>query len=427
MRVTVMRIRAALTFALLALGACHGAGEAAGGPWISQSPGSVRQPDASVAAAANGLVAMVWIDVAQAGSSAVGYAFSTDGGSAFAPASVLASPGGAIASDPTVVAGADQSFSVSWVGYQADALGNPSNMHVYVARAEPGATAFGAPVEVTDPADPSSYDKPWIKLTGAGGLVITYQRVAAPLDVGVVLARSQDGVTWDRAFVADDPSGAVFRNLAYACASPDGERLWVTYLAGETTFDVRLARSDDGGATWAPEILVSAPGDPVAFDDPSCVAGSDDEVWVAYGLTGDAPFSSASVQKLDAVVLARSSDGGATVAARAAVQDAAAARYFMHPQLAGAAGGALDLVYYAGASGDDPDGSFRWSHAADPEAGFAPSVAVGAPIVFLQARADPRWVGDYPGVFTRGSDVYMGYAVNASGEAHAAFARATSP
>ena len=83
-------------------------------------------------------------------------------------------------------------------------------------------------------------------------------------------------------------------------------------------------------------------------------------------------------------------------------------------------------MYYAGASGDDPSGSFRRSRAAGPGAPFAPSVQVGAPVAFLSARADPRWVGDYPGVFARGSALYMGYVVNASGEAHVAFAEATA-
>ena len=425
-RMILGHLRSVLAFAPLALVACGGAGEAPGtSPWISQSPGWVRQPDAGVAAATNGLVALVWIDVAATGSSSIGYAFSRDDGATFAPPAVLASPGGAIASDPTVTVGADQSFSVAWVGYRVDSLGDPSDMHVYVARAMPGATTFGAPVEVTDPADPSIYDKPWIKATSTGSLVVTYQRVTSALEIGVVMARSDDGVIWDRALVADDPGGTVFRNLAYACQAPDGA-LWVTYVTGETSFDVRVARSEDGGVTWAPEIVVSAPGDPVAFDDPSCVA-DDGGVWVAYGLTGDAaPYSSGTVQKLDAMVLARVTAGSATVT-RTEVQDRAASPYFMHPQLAGEASGALDLAYYAGASDDDSGGSFRWSHAASPATGFAPSVAVGAPSVFLEDRDDPRWVGDYPGIFTRAGEVYLGYVVNASGDAHVAFSKAAAP
>src|SRR6185437_6100959 len=97
--------RAAVALASLTFAACSGASApaaAGGGPWISQSPGWARQADASVAAAANGLVALVWIDVAASGQSTVGYAFSTDGGDSFAPPTILASPGGRIASDPTV-------------------------------------------------------------------------------------------------------------------------------------------------------------------------------------------------------------------------------------------------------------------------------------------------------------------------------------
>ena len=132
---------------------------------------------------------------------------------------MLASPSGSIASDPTVAVAPDQSFYVSWVGYGADTLGTPSDMHVYAAWAPAGATRFGRPIEVTDPADGARYDKPWIRVTDAGTVVVAYQRVAPPLDVGIVAARSQDGATWERSFVADDPSGAVFRNLAYPCAA----------------------------------------------------------------------------------------------------------------------------------------------------------------------------------------------------------------
>ena len=104
----MMRMAIRVLFLLLALGplaGCGGAAEARSGPWISQSPGWVRQPDASVAAAADGLVALTWIDVAASGSSAIGYAFSTDDGASFAPPSVLASPGGARATKTCIALG----------------------------------------------------------------------------------------------------------------------------------------------------------------------------------------------------------------------------------------------------------------------------------------------------------------------------------
>ncbi len=128
--------------------------------------------------------------------------------------------------------------------------------------------------------------------------------------------------------------------------------------------------------------------------------------------------------KLDAVVLARSTDGGATVAARASVGDAAAAPYFMHPQIAGEAGGALDLGLLRRRLRRRPERELPPEPRRRSGGPFAPSVAVSAPVAFLSARADPRWVGDYPGVFALGSALYMGYVVNAGGEAHVAFAKA---
>jgi hypothetical protein len=149
-------------------------------------------------------------------------------------------------------------------------------------------------------------------------------------------------------------------------------------------------------------------------------------VWVAYGITGDAvPFSADHVSELDAIRLARTD--GQAASARLDAQDPLAGAYFMHPQITGEEGGAVDLVYYAGAADQDPDGSFRRSRAPSPAGGFAPSVVIDAPVVFLQARADPRWVGDYAGLFVQGGELYTAFAVNADGIAHVAFARAAVP
>jgi hypothetical protein len=379
-----------------------------------------------VAAAPNGNVAVVWIDVGQTGASNIGYTFSTDDGASFGAVFQLKSPGGRVSSDPTVAVDAAQNFWAAWVGYHVVGA-SPSDMHIYVAEAPAGSTTFGVPVEVSDPADTALYDKPWLTVTSTGELLVTYERDGMPLDYGIVMARSTDGVTWQRAAVADDPTGSVYRNLAFSCAPATGTRIWATYLAYDTALEARLAHSDDGGGTWSAETVVSAPGEAVAFDDPVCVADND-EVWISYGLTKDPlNMSSADASKLSAVRLAHSGDGGQTIDTRIDAHDPSAGTYFMHPLLVRESGGALDLTYYAGNMDKDPAGSFRRSRAAAPVTSFGPSVAVYQPLTFLVSRADLRWLGDYTGLFTRAGKLYLSFAVNDTGSAKIAFAEAMVP
>jgi hypothetical protein len=372
-------------------------------------------------------VAVAWIDVNPMGLSGIGYTFSTDDGASFAPPVILDSPNGGVASDPVIAVDAQGNFYVVWVGYKIDVMGTPSSMHIYVSKALAGTQAFGAPSEASDPLDTSLYDKPWITVTNTGTILVTYERDTNMVEFSLVAARSPDGVTWQRSFIADDPAGNVFRNLAFPCAPATGSRIWVTYLALDvSSTNVELAHSDDGGATWSPGIRVNLPGEPVAFDDPNCVAEKDD-VWVSYGLTHDPPDASAgSAPKLFSIQLAHSGDGQ-SIDTRTEAGDTMAAPFFMHPQIAREDSGAIDVVYYAGQDDEDAAGTFRRSRASIPASGFAPSVAVESPLTFLQARGDQRWLGDYTGIFWRAGELYTSYVTNLSGTAQIAFAKAPSP
>jgi hypothetical protein len=392
---------------------------------ISDTPSSFVQSETSVATFGPS-VAVVWIDVAMNGFSSIGYTFSTNDGASFGPVGLLKSPGGRVASDPTIVVDASQNFWASWVGYHVDNMGNPMDMHIYVAEAPAGSTKFGAPIEVSDPTDTSLYDKPWITVTNNGSLLVTYERQAMASDFGLIAAVSPDGLAWKRGFIFDDTTGNTFTNLALPCAPRDGGRVWATYLALTSGgIDVRLSHSDDGGLTWTGEIVVSAAGEPVAFDDPMCVA-ENNQVWVSYGLTMDMVDPSAgNANKLYAIRLAHSGDSGATIDTTMDVHDPLAGKLALHPQIFLEANGALDLTYYAGNFDNDTNGSFRRSRAASPAMGFGPSFVVDAPITFLQSRQTPAWLGDYTGLYARGTELYTSFAVNDTGASRIAFAKAT--
>jgi hypothetical protein len=396
-------------------------------PVISQSPGWFLQAETSVASAPNGFVAAAWIDVNQQNFSAIGYAISTDDGQSFAPIGHVKTPKGGVASDPVLAVDAAGNFWLTWVGYKIQGQ-NPTDMHIYVAKAPAGSTTFNDPIEASDPNDTALYDKPWITVTNGGEILVTWERDQMPQTFGLVAARSIDGTTFTQTIFQNDPTGQTFRNLAFPCAPRTGGRVWVTYLAYTNSgIDVRLAYSDDGGASWSPETIVNLPSEMVAFDDPTCVAEGN-EVWVSYGLTQDMIDPEAgSSDKLYAIRVAHSGDGGLTIDSRIDAQDSNAAKFFMHPQLAREEGGGLDLVYYAGNFDEDPNGSYRRSRAASFGGGFAPSVPVEYPLTYLQARGDPRWLGDYTGIFVRAGKLYTTYTVNTSGISSVAFGTAKLP
>jgi hypothetical protein len=406
-------------------------GEGGGAPdaqIISALPTSFLQAETSLARAPNGFVAVAWIDANLSGDTNIGYVISTDDGDSFPPPVILTSPGNRISSDPVIAVDASGNFYVTWIGYIIDTTGSLSDMHVYVAKAPKGSTAFGTPIEVSNPkASGAIHDKPWITVASDGTLVVTYA-VASGAGSSLVASRSKDGVQWTESVILQGSSA--FWNLAYPCAPRKGKRLWVTYLTviNDTKFNVGLTWSDDSGATWLPlaqHTTVSLPNDPVAFDDPTCVAAGN-EVWVAYGLTKDPVGESESVKSY-ALELAHAAGNGGKVDARVNVLDAANAPFIIHPQMVIEDSGSLDFTYYAGAFDGDPGGSYRWARAAISPKGSVPSAIVKAPITFLTDRGNAKWLGDYTGLFWAGSKIYTSYVVNTTGVSQIAFSKRAAP
>jgi hypothetical protein len=312
---------------------------------------------------------------------------------------------------------------MSWVGYYLGQSG-ATDMHVYVASAPAGSTTFGEPVEVSDPAAGTTLDKPWITVTSKGTLVVTYAETATG---SIYMARSADGKTWTRSTIEDGAAHTSFGNLLYPCPSDSG-RLYVAFIhVSGMGGGVRLRWSDDDGVTWpiANKTDVVGANEQAAFDDPTCVAHGND-VWVSYGVSQD-PFSEQQSAKLSGVRVAHSGNGGHLVDRRSNADDQSAATYSMHPQLTREEGGALDLVYYAGNQAADPSGSFRRVRSTDGGATWAPSEIVKEPIVFVQSRADQRWLGDYTGIAWRDGALYTSFADNAGAQSHVAFARTKLP
>lgn len=386
---------------------------------VSVSPKTAWEAETHVAVADNGFVAVAYIGLQKAaGQSTNGYTFSKNDGETFEAPQVLSSPGGRVASDPVLAADAAGNFYMSWVGFSVS-MGQPADMHVYVARAPAGTTTFGTPIEVTqNPMGQDSYDKPWILAENDGTLLVTYARVSSG---GIFAATSKDLSHWDNQKIVEDGS---FRNLVFPCQPESGSRVYAVYHAGA---GIGLRRSDDGGRSWpdANKSAVAAMTERPAFEDPTCAAAGDD-VWVSYGLSHDVSTEAVSA-KLYGIRLAHSPDGGRSIDGRYDAHDGDAGTFFLHPYLVREAGGALDLVYYAGTGENDDMGSFRRARSTDGGKSFAPSSAVHSPLTFLGARNSHKWLGDYAGLAAARGNLYTAFTDNSSGESHVRFYRTATP
>lgn len=377
---------------------------------ISSSPLSALEAETHVAVAPNGYVAAAWIGVEAGGSSTSGYRFSTNRGDSWLPVSKVDSPAGRVSSDPVLATDAQSNFYLVWIGFHVS-TGTPTDMATYVSIAPHGTTSFGAPVQVSDPADPStvSLDKPWITVTAAGTIIVTYAFFDPNGTATTIFAAtSQNGTTWSRTPVV---SGTGQRNLAMPCTA--GGRVWVVH--NDDVSGTLLHWSDDQGVTW-PSANAAPLGTPsnATFDDPSCVAASASSVWVEYESSTSGATASSTIE------VAHSTTGGTTFGASVNVQDTPLA---YHAQLALEPSGALDLVYYGGASEMDASGSYRRARSTNGGTTWTAGTVIKKPLTFLTDRTTQKWIGDYVGVATSGTDLFTVFTDNTTPASHVWFVR----
>lgn len=384
-------------------GADSGDGGAAH-PIISASALSDFETETHLAVAGDGTVLASFIAV-KAGVTKIGYAVRR-GGVWEAP-SQLEAPDGRRGTDPVVSVDASGRFYLSFAGLRRDAAGLPYDMRIYVARLEPSATAFSPPVDVSGPVPGDSIDKPWGTTDASGRLYVTWNDNAGQSQR---LSISEDG---GKTF-ATTTLGSTEGYLLYPCIDGKTGRLhvvhWVNGAIGHYS-------SDDQGKSWSGLGQVSLPSDdPATFDDPTCAADGG-KLWVAYGI-GTEPFDPAESPRALRIRIARSDDGGASFASHAFAEDAASGARFLHPQLARGDDGRFHLLYYAGAAASpDLEGSVRLASSNDGTL-FSESQVLKAPITFHGARPVPNWLGDYIGLVDQGGVRHVTYTDNSSGKSH---------
>jgi hypothetical protein len=386
---------------------------------ISTSTSSVAEAETHLAIAPDGSIAVVWIAIGQ-GAGAIGYTLSRDGGGTWSNPGTMGDPDGRESSDPVVAVDAQGAFYATWISFLRGAGGNPSDFVLYVARLAPGASAFSTPVAVDTF---TMGDKPWIVVTAAGTVLVTYMADVAGVST-LYAARSGDrGATWTKSTILAAPGGDS-ANFVVPCAPKTGARVWATYLSIEgNSFGQRLRWSDDDGATW-PAANSKYFADQASAVPSACAARGSD-VWVAYGRWRT--FPSQREAPLDEARVVHTTDG-VTFTRNVKATDDKTAKVYLQDLVVDDVTGDLVLTYYGGDKDGDPAGTLRRTFSKDKGATWAPSEPVVTPTVtFTADRGSLRWLGDYVGTFTRGSDYYVSYVDNTDRYMHIAFFKGVRP
>jgi hypothetical protein len=345
-----------------------------------------------------------WMDIG-VGGIANGFALSTDHGRTWSPAAAVSDV--LALGDP--VAAIDRAGAL-YYGY-LDGTCSPSgctNGHLWLARRAPGEAAFAPALDIS-PADPAEfYDKLWLMVAADGSLVATVAARAGEYPSNVdrlIVARSTDGLQWDRVEALPPRPMGQLAGIPHACASTSSGRIWLLHIDSETPIFARIRWSDEHGVTWPAANASSGFAPPAEVTtlqgyDLRCV-GEGDEVWVMHGVSGGAS-SGESIPPLDEIHLAYSQDGGKTFEHRAVLKEPG--RRYLRPEIVLEPGGALDLIAYTGSDEGDPAGAVRLWRSTDKGATFVEQPVLLEPIRFTGSRAGADWIGDYSGlVFHQGA------------------------
>jgi hypothetical protein len=222
------------------------------------------------------------------------------------------------------------------------------------------------------------------------------------------LVRSSSGAHWSAPISVND-SRSVFRNLAQPVFSSDGSSVvtWVEIvdqnsMFGSTSNRIWIQRFDAHGAKIGANVLVSGGTDSPPFEDPT-VTTFGNNVYVG--------FSSGGPMGAWDVLVATSTNGGASFQPSVKVNDDPTCATHFKNQVAVDAQGSLHVLYY-----DNRYGSGNVFHAVSPAAtgtqplAFGPSTFVNdVSFPFTTSRASSDWIGDYLGVWIAGGKIYAAW------------------
>ncbi len=394
--------------AFLLAAACGGGGDDAGAPGVPETPPLRQASSASPVAsgctggAASGTVYVnaevePWVAAdprdpnrllaawqqdrwSNGGARGLVAALSTDGGATWARTLLpMSRCGGALAgssgdferaSDPWIDIGPDGTAYVIGLALSGSALVAGSSNAMLASRSTDGGRSWSAPVALIRDGADAFNDKNSLTAdaTAAGFVYAVWDRLNAQGGGPTMFARSADaGVTWDvaRSIFTPAPPGGAGTGTSQTIGNrivvlPGGtERgalvnvfTQIDTVAGNSSVRIGLVRSLDKGQTWSAPVYVSelrsvGTRDAVSGQSvrdggilPAVAAAPDGTLWLAWQ---DARFTPGATH--DAIVIARSSDGGRTWSTPAAINRVPSAPAFT-PVLHVRADGLVGLLHF---------------------------------------------------------------------------------
>lgn len=274
-------------------------------------------------------------------------------------------------------------------------------------------------------------DKPWIGVNPLDdSLVVTWDQAASQVGpVNIRMARSTDGgKTWSAPMSVNDPGkrAQIDRNLAQIAFNQAGAGyiVWVEIdddLFGSTQNAVYLQAFNPDGTMSGANVKVTAGADSPVFDDPS-VAADRDNVYVG--------FISGTPRGVWDVRVAASLDGGATFTPSVKANDDPSCATHFHHQIVTDENGNVHAAWYDNRYLDG-NVFYAWSPPADRmnKLGFGRNQFVNdVAFTFTTRRDMANWLGDYLGLWSAGNEIYAAWTDNrAANRSHIYFARGKSP
>jgi hypothetical protein len=356
-----------------------------------------------LAAAPGGHLVSAWIAAAEG---AIGYAVSHDDGATWKQKLIPRDSIGREVSDPVIATDTQGNFYLTYLAFRRNAQGGAFDMKIRAHRLGWTEDEFGPSVDVDSSS--TGGDKPWIAVTRAGTVVLTYMVDRGGQNSEERMARSTDqGATWQVVRVSSAPG-----NFIVPCTSKTGDRVWATFIDFRTA-QVFLQWSDDDGQTWPSGNSRRISNNNVVVP-PSCAAQGE-EVWVAYPFvrnlqSQDQPADEYHVAHFDGKTLTDTTAYSKTVSHLGQI-------------IAEDLPGVLSLTLYTGAREGDRNGVLQRVRSKD---GGTTWTAISKPLTFTTRRDNEQWLGDYVGTATVGGKFYASYGDNSSGFTKIAFTKMES-
>jgi len=367
-----------------------------------------------------------------------GYAYSTDGGNSFTHARMPLTLGGQNLGDGTVALGPSGEFYFSEIAF--DSSTSFFNAIVGVTKSTDNGVTFSAPIDASTTAsnDSDFQDKPWITVDrGAsspfrGNVYVSWTDFTSANGNFINVARSVDGAASFQSPVAISPqTGKYTVQGSMPAVAPNGD-LYLAYLdQSNTPANISLVKSSDGGQTFSKPLAASSlntvnpvTGGNAVRDNsfPSVVVDRTGTVHITY----DAEPVLDGPDRSD-VFYVRSTDGGHTFSSPVRLNDDATTTTQLFPSIAAAADGTLAVKWWD--RRNDPAGDnltdVYMTISTDGGNSFSRNFRVTnhnwvfAPV---QAGFAASYHGDYDGITSDGSNFYLSWSDERSGNPDAFFA-----